>query len=76
MLSLSWTNGKDEWNSNLGKGNKIIERGTLMQTMKMSPKFGQDDGLILDFVEEPPVVMALVKPVKNGSTNSLNSYNP
>lgn len=47
-----------------------------MQTMKKSPKFGQDGRPILDFVEEPPVVMALVKSMKNGSTNSLNSYNP
>lgn len=44
--------------------------------MQKSPEFGQDDGLILDFVEETPVVMMLVKPVKNGSTNNLNSYNP
>lgn len=44
--------------------------------MQKSPEFGQDDGLITDFVEEPPVVMALVKSVKNGSTNSLKSYNP
>lgn len=30
---------------------------------------------MLDFVEEPPVVLALVKTVKNGLKNILNSYN-